>query len=987
MAHRALPVAIAAWVVLAVMLPSSALAQASISGIVRDSSGAVLPGVTVEASSPALIERVRSVTTDGSGQYQVIDLRPGTYTVTFSLSGFTSVKREGIELTGSFAAAVNSELSPGAVQELITVTAEAPTVDVQNVTRQRVMDAELLAAIPTGRTHFNAAILIPGMTGGTDVGGANSLTPVFNMSLHGGRGGDTRIMVDGLSTQNAELAGQASNFLPNMGSAQELAIDYAAGAADQPTGGVRINLIPREGGNIFTGSFFVTGVNSAFQGDNYSDELRTLGLRTPDSIKANYDINPSGGGPIRRDSIWWYASARWNLNQNYVGDLFFNRNAGDPNAWTYAPDLERPAFSDFTQRSLNARVTWQATPKHKFSVFVDDQDRCQCPNVFPNRSPEAANNIDFPLQRLVSGAWTSPLSNRLLLEVRGQRRLERYDYVRPSAGDPALQIIPVTDQASGLLYRGGGYGSISQPSVQPYQVTLGDMSTLSGALSYVTGTHAFKVGFMDVWGTRDSDVRDSDTSLSYRVNTVNGVTIANQLRMNATPFRRIEKQRAELGIYAQDTWKLQRLTMNLGVRFDYYGNYFPEQHLGPGRWVPTRDITLPETPWVDWKDVTPRIGASYDLFGDGTTAIKGTINKYMLAFGLQGIFGESSNPVSRMANFVTRNWNDANRDFVPDCDLFNPQVNGECAAMSDLNFGKPIPTTAIDEAIIHDNRGYNWEFSAGIQRQLVPRVSVDLSYFRRLYGNFVVTDNRATSPADFDPFSITAPTDPRLPNGGGYQVNGLYNLNPARVGRVDNLITQASDYGKQIERWNGFDLTMNARLRDGAVLQGGLSTGRTLTDDCEVRRALDNPSELYCRTQTPFLTQFKLLGAYTVPRVDLQVSATFQSVPGPQIIANYIAPNAAVQPSLGRPLSAGASNVTVNLVSPGTMYGERLNQLDFRIAKILRARGIRAALNLDIYNVTNADTVLTQNNNYATWMVPQSILQARFARISAQVDF
>jgi hypothetical protein len=385
--------------------------------------------------------------------------------------------------------------------------------------------------------------------------------------------------------------------------------------------------------------------------------------------------------------------------------------------------------------------------------------------------------------------------------------------------------------------------------------------------------------------------------------------------------------------------------------------------------------------------VTPRLGASYDLFGDGRTAIKTTLNKYMVAFGLQGIFGETSNPVSRMANFVTRNWTDANRDFVPDCDLVNPLANGECGIMSDVNFGKPIPTTAIDPEIINSNRGYNWEFSAGIQRELIPRVSADLSYFRRSYGNFVVTDNRATAPSDFDAFSITAPVDSRLPGGGGYVLGGLYNLSPAKVGQVDNLITRASNYGDQIERWSGVDLTVNARLRDGATVQGGLSTGRTLTDDCDVRQSLDNPSPLYCRVQTPFLTQVKFLGSYQVPRIGVQLSATFQSVPGPQILANYNAPNAVVQPSLGRPLSGGAANVTVNLVEPGTMYGERLNQLDFRFGKLLRFGRMRASVNLDLYNATNANTVLTQNNNYASWMAPQAILQARFARISAQVDF
>ena len=253
-------------------VPTLAHAQASIAGVVKDTSGAVLPGVTVEASSSALIERTRSVVTDGTGQYKIVDLRPGTYLVTFTLAGFTTVKQDGLELSGSFAAAVNAELRVGSVAETITVTTQAPIVDVQSAAKQRVLGQEVLAAIPTGRTPLTTAILIPGMTiNNQDVGGTNIInTTGGNMTIHGSNGNDQRVMIDGLSTANAELAGQASNFLPNMGATQEVAVDYSSGTADQSTGGVRINMIPREGGNQLKGSFFGTGVNDAFQGDNYT---------------------------------------------------------------------------------------------------------------------------------------------------------------------------------------------------------------------------------------------------------------------------------------------------------------------------------------------------------------------------------------------------------------------------------------------------------------------------------------------------------------------------------------------------------------------------------------------------------------------------------------------------------------------------------------------------------------------------------------------
>ena len=178
----------------------------------------------------------------------------------------------------------------------MTVTGQSPLVDVQSVQRQRVIGKDVIDAIPTGRTQFNTVALLPGITASVqDVGGTSSLNLGGNAMLttHGGRNNDMRVMIDGLSTANAETSGNSSNFLPNMGSTQEISVDYAAGAAEQPTGGVRINMIPREGGNRFAGSFFGTAVNSSFQGSNFTQELNDRGLRTPDSIKLIYDLNPS----------------------------------------------------------------------------------------------------------------------------------------------------------------------------------------------------------------------------------------------------------------------------------------------------------------------------------------------------------------------------------------------------------------------------------------------------------------------------------------------------------------------------------------------------------------------------------------------------------------------------------------------------------------------------------------------------------------------
>jgi hypothetical protein len=408
------------------------------------------------------------------------------------------------------------------------------------------------------------------------------------------------------------------------------------------------------------------------------------------------------------------------------------------------------------------------------------------------------------------------------------------------------------------------------------------------------------------------------------------------------------------------------------------------------------------------------MAAAYDVFGDGKTAFKISLNKYLDGTQVDGI----GNPVAgNLVLETNRAWTDANRDFRPDCNLLAPAANGECGPLANPNFGKIAGGAGQwDPRLLRGCgvRGYNWEFSTSVQRELVPQVSVDLGYFRRWYGNLTTSDDRALSPADFDTFSLTAPRDPRLPDGGGQTINGLRDLKPTSFGRAsDVLVTFADEYGRMIRHWNGVDLTVNARVRGGLLLQGGLSTGRTSTDNCDLVQKLPEiaaPAPAtqgvvprtevpagavnntlipldYCHVDTNFLTQLKFLGAYTIPRIDLQVSGSFQSIPGPELQANFVATNASVAPSLGRPLAGGTNNVTVNLVRPGTLYGERLNQLDLRVAKILRFATQRAAVNVDVYNAFNGNAVLQQSIAFGNWLTPQGVLVGRSAKFSVQYDF
>jgi len=558
------------------------------------------------------------------------------------------------------------------------------------------------------------------------------------------------------------------------------------------------------------------------------------------------------------------------------------------------------------------------------------------------------------------------------------------------------QLIQVVEQGGafpGLTYRGSGWSRTDQPNIYEVQ----------GAVSYVTGAHAAKMGISESGGTIETGSPPTIPITNYRFNN----SIPNQLTQVASPSRRLSTLR-ELGLYVQDKWTVGRLTLNGGLRFDYARTFFPEQSVGPMPLAPTLNVTFPQTSWYNLKDLSPRIGGAYDLFGNGRTAIKVSLSKY-----LGGLAATAGNPIGNLALSTTRAWTDSNRDYIANCDLLNPLQNGECGAMANRLFGQPVATSAEAPAIVRgwDKRMKNWEFSASVQHELVRRVAIQAGFFRRWFGNFQVTDNLATSPSDYSPFSVTAPLDPRLPGGGGYAVSGLYNLNPDKVGQVNNYTTFSSDYGEQTQVWQGVDVSANVRLQPGVMFQGGMSTGWVLTDNCEIlaklpelqaagyeqlsldRRAVstgltNNP---YCRIQTPFLTQFKGIGTYTVPKVDLLVAATLQSFAGPERVANYVASNAEIIPSLGRALSGGAANATIPLVAPGTLYGERATMLDLRIGKTFRFGGLRTTANVDLYNVFNSNDVTAENHQYgsngSTWLVPIAIVGGRLFKLSAQVDF
>jgi hypothetical protein len=1017
------------WLIVLVpfLLPAAAYAQAAITGVVRDASGGVLPGATVEAASPALIEKVRSVVANANGQYRIVDLRPGTYSVTASLQGFSTTKREGIELSGTFVATVNLDLRIGALEETITVTGESPIVDVQSARQQQIIDRDALAAIPSSRNVAGIQAIIPGMSTNGDSGGLNGTMQGGASAIHGGRTNDSRIYADGINMGWAGSSGGGGN-MPQVAAAQEVVMTISGGLAEAETSGVVFNAVPREGSNTFTGQFNFSGSNSSLQGSNYSEALQAAGLRAPFELINVYDVNAMYGGRIKRDKLWFYGVYRQVGGERTVPGMFYNKNAGNPNSWLVEFDRSKQAFNNSLERQATFRLTWQATPRNKFNMHWSEQYNDA--NYGPGGgtatvTPEASSRVLYIPSRQPHATWQSPITGRLLAEAGWGMYQARYRFgVRnDDTFNPAM--IQRLEQGAGET---GIPGLLSRMPRAPGQggfthSLIGTLASLRASLTYVTGSHSMKFGYQGGF-SNPSQTYQNFTQV-VQVRTLNGVPNQLMQTISVGPDTKYVRNLIPVNFFAQDQWTTGRLTLQGGLRYDSLISNYPDQRIGgPGWPYAPQEIFFPSrsTPGYRWKDLTPRVGVAYDLFGNGKTALRFNIGKYLEAITASNN-DLDMNPITRMVTNSTRGWNDADRDFVPDCDLMNRAANGECAPLDNQNLGLPVFTRNFDPDFVTGwgTRPYNWSMGVGVQHEILPRVSATVTFNRNWWGNWYVVDNQATTAADYTPFSINAPVDPRLPNGGGYRIDGLFNLVPTKVGRVDELAQSYKNFGDQTENWQGVDVSVVARLQNGLTVQGGTSTGRRLADGCGVRAALpelgSNDTGLatnssvtanvnalgggpfalsvrnpFCRIAEPYRTDLRGMASYIVPKVGVQVSTTWASIPGDSLRADYIVTNAWIaagpQP-LGRNLS-GAATVSVNLIPPATMWGARINNMDMRVAKIFRYGTTRTQVGVDIFNLLNIDTVTNYNFGFipgGSWLRPVTITPARYARIAVQMDF
>ena len=1051
---------------LALLLPLAASAQTSgIAGEVKDTSGAVLPGVTVEVSSPALIERVRTATTDGAGRFSITNLRTGTYSVTFTLPGFNTVKRDNVELTSDFTAAINAEMKVGAIEETITVAAESPLVDVQSITARTVMTRDVMDTIPTGRNIQAVGILIPGTAlavggGGAlsrDVGGSGNLQ---QSPLQYRGSGDTVQTIEGMRLNNLCAQGQYSGIYWNDNSFQEYSYVTGADSAEMGQGGMRVNMVPKDGGNTFRGQFFGNYADGAWASDNcgapgsgqFCSRSNLAGdtffnannkLTNVSNIDKIWDFNPSVGGPIKKDKLWFNFTFRhWGVNKT-VADSFADL---DPSPFRYVPDLNSPAIDDGHIVSRAGRLAWQISQKDKLTYYHDDQRKYRNHwGISANVPPDASAIQVTPTNFVSVTRWTRTQTNKLLLDagfaLYDQEYTELYQSAVTGQSDKvfdvgaiqAARVYTLCDNTTGTCSAGTGKiaGAWNNPADH-----FSLLRTFAGSASYVTGSHTMKFGGTLTQGNwRLLSVYAGDVQ---PIEFTGGAPTAVTLRL---PTDRRNGIKADVGIYAQDRWTMGRTTLNLGVRYDdFIGETQESDVLGSrvstavhfGKCADGKNDAKAGCVGTvqNWKDISPRVGVAYDLFGNGRTAIKASVARYVNGEQIGTVNAAGNNPVSTLGLTDRRTWTDADGNGSPFDSAGNLQFNELTASTSTPTFGKNIATAAYDPDVLDGwfKRGYNMEYTVSAQHQLAARVSISGGFFRRSFGNQVFTDDLRYDQNSFDgPFCITAPSDPKLPGGGGYQVCNLFDLKPGPLVAQNSLIKFSDSVGGETNIYQGYDLNLEARFSTGAYLRVGVGAGSRTFDNCNLLNAGYDAISLgvvvnsetypgdgtkYCHREYPYRPDLKLVGAYTLP-LDIQVSGTYQfsrgvqtGGAGPAILGTWSLASASFAPgalsngvpvnsTLGRALNTSFNGGTksVQLIREGLEYGEfNLNQLDLEASKRVRIGRYRLRGTFDLYNVLNSSWPYTVQNAFSTattgvWLKPTNVLQQRFFKFGVSFDF
>ncbi|MCU1385291.1 MAG: Outer rane receptor for ferrienterochelin and colicin [Acidobacteria bacterium] len=959
--------------------PSIARAQSAIVGVVKDTTGAVIPGATVEVASPQLIEKIRSVTTDDRGAYQIRDLRPGVYSITVSLQGFSTVRRNAIELPTDFTATVNADLRVGELEETVTVSGASPVVDVQSAAKGQVMSREILDAIPTGRTAQSYGQLVTGVTNAQpDVGGAHAMNQV-GMLLHGNAGQETTVTLDGIQL-NGMCGNGSTQAYTNTQSYEEMVFQTTTSGADVSTGGVRQNMVPRQGGNDLHGSMNAYGSRHTWQAASISPDLIARGLTKGDSLDGLYDLEGGLGGKIVKDRVWWFAAARKISANTAVADTFY-------------PDGTQGVLDQYVENA-SIRLTTQLSPRNKFTAYIDRVNKYEGHDMLAGYDPVKASRVWEPskLYQQLQGKWTSTVSNRLLFEAGyGEYRAQRHTTYQPGV-EPPYGTLPWFAAA---YHMDTSLGTVTNAAPGGNYYLIPVRRFFSSSASYVSGSHTMKFGAQDTWG-----FLEQGTTLNGAVGQIYQNGVPTSAAIYNTPERDRFTMNAQWGLYAQDTWTVRRLTINYGMRWEYFHSSIAAESSTAGVYVPDRSFGPQDMPI--WKTWAPRLGIVYDLRGNAKTAVKFSVNKYELS-ATNGV-AAALNPMRLQSATVT--WRDLNGDDViqqsPGC-TFNTAGCEINYAQLPKNFGLITPgcstiatpgVTPCGTAQVDPNvqRPYEVMYNIGIQHELLPRVSVTANWVRTNFYALALTQNTLQSFSDYTLTTIANPIT-------GSPI-AVYNVSAAKQSAVLNLNTT----DPQGRRWNNaIEIAFNARFPGGATLFGGTATDRTTVVQCD---GFTNPNMLlYCdQTQNgiPWNPQFKLAGSMPL-RYGLQLGASYTTykytygtatagsawliTPTTRYPANCLGactPGALVDPGMT------VASLSVPLIPPGTEFSDRVKQMDVTLRKNVAIGKLRLEPGISLFNAFNnhaAYAVRSMNYLTSSYLQPSTVLQPRLLRLEMQVKW
>jgi carboxypeptidase family protein len=988
-----------------VVLPASAAAQSQIAGTVKDESGGVLPGVTIEAASPALIEKTKSAISDANGRFTIVDLRQGTYKVTFSLTGFSTVVRDGVELPANFTATVNADMKVGALEETITVSGQTPLVDVQQAARTQVITRDIIDSLPTTRNIMSMGNFVPGIRMGTpDIGGSRSMEQP-SPRAHGLGTAHTVQQVDGMSVNSAEAC-LCQSYYDDALSA-EVTVTTSAQGAEQSSGGIRTNSIPKDGGNVVSGSVFLGGSKHDWQSNNIDSYLRSQNISSANGIVHIQNFDGSLGGPLQKDKLWFFIAARHISTDELV--------ANTP-AFLIAPNGEfiRSLLDQYI-RNVTDRMTWQISQKNKLAAMFQRTWKRKGKDFTFGVDPRAGTQRDphHAHYAIGDGKYTNTLTSKILIEagystayqhwtgfVQPQTDLSRYlsgGQINPAwlanaqKTDTALNINPQCAYS---------FGCTTWINESQNQRTDDTRRVVIGSMSYVTGTHNIKFGFQDSFGpVHVFTDRQADLVENYKAGVPNTVTVY------TTPAAQLVHVNYDLGYYVQDSWTIKRLTVSPGLRVENFNSQIDDTTNPAGRFAPARFFPAVKN-LPNWNnDLAPRFSMAYDLFGDGKTALKFGWNRYY-----EQNTATFANRYTSATQNENRNWFDCdinaaatgcsgvvlptNGDGIAQANEIGPSKNPTFGLRADRNPAPGIKRQSNDETMV------------AVSHQLLSRVSMTAGFYHRTYANLSTTVRTNVSPADYTSFTVPMPaiTSPSLAGGIDSTLNGVidpneiltvYKISPAAANVFGNGLVDFNVPDQSI--YNGFEVSLQGRLKGGSTVVGSWNTEKNVSVFCSNHDDPNGPAinDLYIGSaiatnggrfcdqrqfKIPFTNEFKASGSYPLP-LAFEVGAVLQSYAGTPRLITYNVPSAL--------FPGGQTNAeTIVLSKPGSLYYPRYNQLDFNVKKNFRVGRKTFSGQVDLFNALNQNAIFARNSAIgASLGQVQTILQGRIMRLAFQMRF